>query len=99
MTSSRPYLIRAMYDWIADNNFTPYTTGIKLMMLLRRICPKMFDRGKILLKSRTMFKKVTGSAGLLDAIIAGESDSKIIGITRKGIIKYLKTREKYLLYD
>lgn len=24
MTSSRPYLIRAMYQWIADNGMTPY---------------------------------------------------------------------------
>ena len=24
MTSSRPYLIRAMYEWIADNDCTPY---------------------------------------------------------------------------
>ena len=24
MTSSRPYLIRAIYDWIADNGLTPY---------------------------------------------------------------------------
>jgi stringent starvation protein B len=24
MTSSRPYLIRAMYDWIIDNNLTPH---------------------------------------------------------------------------
>jgi stringent starvation protein B len=24
MTSSRPYLIRALYDWIADNGLTPY---------------------------------------------------------------------------
>ena len=24
MTSSRPYLIRAMYQWISDNNMTPY---------------------------------------------------------------------------
>ena len=24
MTSSRPYLIRAIYEWIADNGFTPY---------------------------------------------------------------------------
>lgn len=24
MNSSRPYLIRAMYEWIADNNLTPY---------------------------------------------------------------------------
>ncbi|QBR83291.1 ClpXP protease specificity-enhancing factor [Legionella israelensis] len=24
MTSNRPYLIRAFYDWIVDNNMTPY---------------------------------------------------------------------------
>jgi len=24
MTSNKPYLIRAMYDWIVDNNLTPY---------------------------------------------------------------------------
>ena len=24
MTSSRPYLIRAIYDWIIDNHLTPY---------------------------------------------------------------------------
>lgn len=24
MTSNRPYLLRAMYDWIADNGLTPY---------------------------------------------------------------------------
>lgn len=24
MTSSRPYLIRAIYDWVVDNSLTPY---------------------------------------------------------------------------
>lgn len=24
MTSSRPYIMRALYEWIVDNNFTPY---------------------------------------------------------------------------
>ena len=24
MTPRRPYFIRAMYEWISDNNFTPY---------------------------------------------------------------------------
>lgn len=24
MTSSRPYLIRALYDWVVDNGLTPY---------------------------------------------------------------------------
>jgi stringent starvation protein B len=24
MTSNKPYLLRALYDWICDNHFTPY---------------------------------------------------------------------------
>jgi stringent starvation protein B len=24
MNSSRPYIMRALYEWIVDNNFTPY---------------------------------------------------------------------------
>jgi len=24
MSSNRPYLLRAMYDWISDNGLTPY---------------------------------------------------------------------------
>ena len=24
MTTNRPYLLRAIYDWISDNNLTPY---------------------------------------------------------------------------
>ncbi|NOX08124.1 MAG: ClpXP protease specificity-enhancing factor [Gammaproteobacteria bacterium] len=31
MTSSRPYLIRALYEWIMDNEYTPYilvNTGV-----------------------------------------------------------------------
>ena len=26
MTSSRPYIIRGLYEWIADNGLTPYIT-------------------------------------------------------------------------
>jgi stringent starvation protein B len=26
MTSSKPYLIRALYEWILDNDFTPFIT-------------------------------------------------------------------------
>jgi len=24
MTSSRPYMVRALYEWIVENDFTPY---------------------------------------------------------------------------
>lgn len=36
MSSSRPYIVRALYDWILENDFTPYiqvnafTTGVEV---------------------------------------------------------------------
>lgn len=36
MTNSRPYLIRAIYEWICDNNCTPYlyaNTAVKNVLL------------------------------------------------------------------
>ncbi len=48
MTSSRPYLIRAMYEWIVDNGMTPYiladATGDQVKI------PRRFEKdGKIVL--------------------------------------------------
>ena len=28
-TSTRPYLIRALYDWCTDNGFTPYVAVLR----------------------------------------------------------------------
>lgn len=48
MTSSRPYLMRAVYEWIVDNNMTPY-------MLVNAESPGVFvpqehvSNGKIIL--------------------------------------------------
>ncbi len=48
MTSSRPYLIRAIYDWITDNGMTPY-----LLVNARKdgvsVPHKYVDNGKIVL--------------------------------------------------
>lgn len=48
MTSSRPYLIRAMYDWIVDNGLTPH-----LLVFAEEegvIVPREFvEEGKIVL--------------------------------------------------
>ena len=48
MTSSRPYLLRAIYDWILDNNLTPY---ILVDALMPGVCvPEQFvEDGKIVL--------------------------------------------------
>lgn len=48
MTSSRPYLLRAMYEWIVDNGMTPYIlvdTGNDQVII-----PRQFEEdGKIVL--------------------------------------------------
>ena len=48
MTSSRPYLIRALYDWIVDNDHTPYVlvdAGSDQVVVPR----EYIDKGKIVL--------------------------------------------------
>ncbi len=48
MTSSRPYLIRAMYDWIVDNGMTPHLLVDAEMPEV--IVPRQYvDDGKIVL--------------------------------------------------
>lgn len=39
MTSQKPYLIRAMYEWCNDNNFTPY---LMTFVDANTIVPKQF---------------------------------------------------------
>jgi len=48
MTSSRPYLIRAIYDWISDNALTPYI--LVNAELPQTVVPRQFvEDGKIVL--------------------------------------------------
>jgi stringent starvation protein B len=48
MSSNRPYLLRAIYDWISDNNLTPYMlvdasrTGV-------RVPPHVIKNGQVVL--------------------------------------------------
>jgi stringent starvation protein B len=48
MTSNKPYLIRALYEWIADNNMTPYIT-INTNMQNVVVPQKYIQDGKIVL--------------------------------------------------
>jgi len=48
MTSNRPYLLRAIYDWITDNNLTPYV----LVDAARegvRVPPQVIKNGQVVL--------------------------------------------------
>lgn len=48
MTSNRPYLLRAVYDWVSDNNLTPYM----LVDAIRdgvRVPPQVIKDGQVVL--------------------------------------------------
>lgn len=48
MTSSRPYLIRAIYEWLVDNDLTPYLM-IDAMVPHVEVPEKYIEDGKIIL--------------------------------------------------
>ena len=48
MTPSRPYLVRAMYEWLVDNNATPYIV-IDAMNTYSRVPQQHVKDGKIVL--------------------------------------------------
>ena len=48
MTSSRPYLIRAIYEWVVDNGLTPYV--VVNTILEGVVVPTQYiENGKIIL--------------------------------------------------
>ncbi len=52
MTSSRPYLIRAIYEWLLDNNLTPYVM-VDATMENVNVPERFIKDGKIVLNIKT----------------------------------------------
>jgi stringent starvation protein B len=48
MTSNRPYLLRAIYDWISDNNLTPYVL-VDAGFAGVRVPPQVVKNGQVVL--------------------------------------------------
>ena len=48
MTSSRPYLLRAIYDWLVDNELTPYVM-VDAMAPYVEVPERFIEDGKIVL--------------------------------------------------
>lgn len=48
MTPSRPYLVRAIYDWILDNHLTPYVL-VDATLPLVQVPPDYIEDGQIIL--------------------------------------------------
>ncbi|HET6588301.1 MAG TPA: ClpXP protease specificity-enhancing factor [Oleiagrimonas sp.] len=48
MTSNRPYLLRAIYDWISDNDLTPYVL-VDATVEGARVPPQVVRDGQVVL--------------------------------------------------
>lgn len=48
MSSNRPYLLRAIYDWISDNNLTPYIL-VDAGFAGVRVPPQVIKNGQVVL--------------------------------------------------
>ena len=48
MTSSRPYMVRALYEWIIDNDMTPYLL-VDAMVADVQVPHQFIEEGKIVL--------------------------------------------------
>lgn len=48
MTSNRPYLLRAIYDWISDNDLTPYVL-VDANFAGVRVPPQVIKNGQVVL--------------------------------------------------
>ncbi len=48
MSSNRPYLLRAIYDWISDNNLTPYVL-VDAAFEGVRVPPQVVKNGQVVL--------------------------------------------------
>lgn len=54
MTSNRPYLIRAVYEWIVDNNMTPYLLADTARDNVQVPMDFVDDQGRIILNVSPM---------------------------------------------
>lgn len=77
MTSTRPYLIRAFYDWIVDNNCTPHiVVNAKLPSVM--VPEEYIEEGQIVLNIG-----MSAVSGLLLGEVAIEFQARFGGKIRK----------------
>jgi uncharacterized protein YbbC (DUF1343 family) len=80
-----------------NQDFRPYTWGLKLILAVREVHPDLF-------KSETkragidMFHKVTGTKDLYNALFNNLPDDLVLKIANRGVEDFMYLRSKYLLY-
>lgn len=83
-----------------NNEFKPYSTGIKIFNEIKKHYPKLFDKASISKKQIEMFNKVTGTDELFEFIFSKSDNSEQIDkLMNKGLNNFLVLRNKYLIYD
>jgi len=83
-----------------NNEFKPYSTGIKIFNEIKKSYPVLFIESNISKKQIEMFNKVTGTDELFELIFSKNDNSEQIDrLLNRGLNNFLILRNKYLLYD
>lgn len=81
-----------------NNNFTPFSNGIELLLKIREHYPNLFNKKQLESNKVLMFQKATGSIELFDLLFGDGNSHKVRMASTKGLKEFLKLREKYFLY-
>lgn len=84
-----------------NNNpgFTPFTSGINIILILRKYYPDLFGVNKIDKKGKDMFIKACGGPDLFKALFECGSDEEAQDAVKKGREQFMNIRAKYLIYE
>lgn len=83
MTSSRPYLLRAIYEWIIDNNMTPYVL-VDATLEAVQVPLEHINNGKIILNispAAVMGLELGADAVMFNARFSGKPMDVCVPIT------------------
>lgn len=86
------------FTFIPDNNYMPFSVGMEMIFYFKKAYPELFDTTKIPESAKKMFLKVTGGTGIWDAFFNYNEIDVLMKESQKGILEFVKFREKYLLY-
>ncbi len=79
-------------------SYKPYTAGINIMLMLRKLRPELFTSQSITEAQRKMFSKVTASKALVEALLNYGTDEQVRAAASVAITDFSSQREKFLLY-
>ncbi|MBI3257977.1 MAG: DUF1343 domain-containing protein [Ignavibacteriae bacterium] len=85
-------------SFVQNGNYKPYTAGINLILMLRKLRPELFISQSIGSAQQAMFRKVTGSITLSKELLNFGTDEQVRAASEVGITDFLQQREKFLLY-